>query len=373
MLISAFVNSLVEKLNGLTNKDFWKSLLSVFLFVLLINGISSVPSQPYLRLSENPFVPGTGFFAEAGALRESLLLPVLAFVAGWNSVWPFHILCLAIIIGGFTLFAGLLFARQGAAPAFLFTTVLLTSPLTTILLARLGTPDGLTFVFTIPVFFTASAPLVAFLAALGSINHIAAPVAVVEILLLRWCARDGIKLRHILAAAVGGAAGYALLRAALAVLQISTPTRFEVFLSGVPAPWPEEAVRNLPMTVFSMFNIHWLLLIAVSAMGFKTDKFFYRILWGIVLLNGLAALFCGETTRIFSLTSWGVLMEGLVHSRRLTSDPGQRDREGFLQTVAGVGLASFVTPRYFSVSGEVISAPLYEFCLRIGNQIRSLF
>jgi uncharacterized membrane protein len=285
----------------------------------------------------------------------------------------FNLLCFAILAGGYALFAGWSYSRWGPVPAFLSSALLITSPLTTVLLSWLGTPDGVSFVLTIPVLFLTSWPVLFVLSAIGSLNHVTVPAAALLILILRWCARDGINLRHIAATVLGGGTGYALARITLALLQIPAWSRFDNYFTRDLASWTERMARNLPVTVFSLFNIQWFLLIIIVVMFFSRDKRFYSAVIGIVLFNCLFAFFSNDSTRNFALVSWGVLIESAIHSYRLAADMDEPHRKEFLLAWTGVGIASFFAPRFYSWDGGIYSSPLDISLQRLGYWLDFFF
>jgi hypothetical protein len=369
MLISVLLNSILDKIQNAPKKTWWLGVASVFLAVILINGITLVPPQHYQRLAENPFIVRTDIAAD-NYWQENLLLPAFAYFTHLNSPVTFNLLCFAIVAGGFALFAWWSYSRWGAVPAFLSTTLLITGPLTTVLLSWLGTPDGLSFVLTIPFLFLGSSPVLLVLSALGSLNHVTVPAAAVLILVLRWCARDGTKPRHILATVIGGGAGYALARLILALLQIPAWSRFDNYFNRDLASWTGMMARNLPITVFSLFNIQWFLVIILVVMFFRKDKLFYSAVVVILLFNCVFAYFSNDSTRNFALVSWGVLVESAIHSYRLAADMEESHRKELLQAWTAVGLASFFAPRFYSWNGSIYASPLDVSLLRLGALLK---
>jgi hypothetical protein len=364
MLISDFLNSLLDRIQNRSIRKYWVGLAIAFLAVIFLNGVSLAPSLHYQRLSENPFIMRTDI-APDNYWQENLLLPSLAFFTRLTTPLAFTILCFVSVLAGFALFAGLAVSRWGITPAFIFSTLLFTSPLTTILLSWLGTPDGATFLLTIPFLFTSSATAMFAFAVLGSVNHIATPIAAAEILFLRWCARDGIRLRHLAAGILGGAAGYAMTRAFLTFLHIQAWSRFDNYLGRDVPSWIEMMAKNLSLTLFSFFNVHWVIVIAMLMMFFKMDKRFYLALVGIMGFNLVIGYFSNDSTRNFSLISWGLLLEGLIHSYRLATAKGESFRRSFLQVLAGIGVISVFFPRYYSWDGNIYCSSFFDVIQRL--------
>lgn len=364
MLISTFLNSLYEQTLKLGRSKFWLLVLGlIFLVVILINGIGIVPEEPYQRLSENPFITRTDIHFN-NYWQENPLLSVIAFYLRLSSPNAFNFLCFVILTGAFLSFALLSSRRWGSAQALIFSTLLITSPLTTVMLTWLGTPDGLTVALTVPFLFTQSSLLVFFLSVLGAANHPAFMITVVEILILRWVARDGIKFKNILTAGIGLAIGYGLVRWFLMVNQIEIVSRTDFMLLKDMGEWLKMNALNFPISISSLFNIHWLILPVCLIMFFKRDRVFYSLVLAFLLVNYGFTFFTLDTTRIFSLLSWSVLFECIFHSFKLAAVENSNDPEiqkQFLQSLILIGVASLISPRYFSWAGEIHTTPFYQF------------
>jgi len=364
MLISSILNGSYEGIQKLGRSRYWFLFLGmVFLFVIFINGIGIVPEQPYQRLAENPFMTRTDIHFN-NYWQENPLLPVIAFYLGLSSPIAFNILCFIILTGAFSLFALLTMRQLGSVPAFIFSSLLITNPLTTVLLTWLGTPDGLTVALTIPFLFTQSWLLVFLLSVFGAMNHPTFMITVIEILILRWVAKDGIKLNHVIASGLGLAVGHTSTRLFLTVNQIEIVSRLDFMQLKDTGEWLKMNAVNLPITLSSLFNIQWLVLLLCLVLFFKRDKVFYSLVLAFLMINYGFTLVTLDTTRIFSLLSWGVLFACIIHSYHLASLNQGNDQEmqrQFLLSLVLIGIASFVTPRYFSWAGEIHTTPFYQF------------
>lgn len=364
MYISTILNDLYEEVLRLGRSRFWFILPGlVFLVVIFINGIGIVPEEPYRRLAENPFITRTDIHFN-NYWQENPLLPVITFYLGLASSKAFAVLCFGIITGAFILFAWLSSRHWGSVPAMIFSTLLITSPLTTVILSWLGTPDGLNVALTVPFLFTHSSLLVFFLSTLGAINHPTFMIAVIEILALRWAARDGIKLKHIIVSGIGLFTGYGLTRLFLSTNQIEVVSRVNFILLRDLGEWIKMNGLNLPITMSSLFNIHWLILLLCLVMFFKEDKLFYSLVVATLVINYGFTFFTLDTTRIFSLLSWGVLFVCIFHSFNLVrkrDENGIEAQKQLLQALIIIGIASLITARYFSWAGEIHTTPFYQF------------
>jgi hypothetical protein len=232
----------------------------------------------------------------------------------------------------------------------------------------MGTPDGLTVLLTIPFLFTHSGLLMFVLAILGVTNHPTFIVAVIEILILRMLANDNIKVRHILSTVTGVIIGYGLVKLFLAGNAIDVISRFDFMQGKTMDFWAKMNAHNLPISMFSLFNIHWLILPVCLIMFFNKDRRFYFLVLLTLLINYGITFFTLDTTRVFILISWAVLFECIFHSYKLAiSDYGDEPRyqKQFLQALILIGIISFVTPRYFSWVGEIHTTPFYEFFRKV--------
>src|SRR5437763_1023392 len=102
MLISTFLDRLIEKCRNLTRREISLSLICLFFLVVFINGLSTAPHDDYLRLSQNPFITRTDIFYE-NYFQESVLWPVIAFYLGLSSRLPYVLFCLFILMTAYLL------------------------------------------------------------------------------------------------------------------------------------------------------------------------------------------------------------------------------------------------------------------------------
>ena len=368
MFLSSLLDSLYQAVIDLGRKKYWYLIPGLFLLiVILINGIAIIPEEPYQRLSQNPFITRTDIHFN-NYWQENPLLPIIAYYLNLTSPVTFNILCIIIFVGAYGLFTTLTYRHWGSTTALIFSTLLITSPLTTIILSWIGTPDGLTIAFTIPFLFSHSSVLLFFIAVLGITNHPTFIVAALEILLLRWVARKEINLKHILITIAGGAIGYGLVKLFIASNGIEVVSRFDFMQLKDFDEWAKINIRNLPASLFSFFNIHWLIFLVCLIMFFKKDKLFYSLALFLLAANFALTFFTLDTTRVYTLTSWGILFACIFHSYRLASkEPNDASifQKQFLQALIVIGLVSFLTPRYFSWAGEIHQTPFYEFIRKV--------
>ena len=370
MLPSTALDVIYEKAQKLGKHKLWfLYLVLLFIVVTLINGVGIVPEEPYQRLSENPFITRTDIHFN-NYWQETVLLPVVAHYLGLTGTITFNALTFVFIVGAYSSFSWLTFRRWGSTLALIVATLLITSPLTTVLLSWLGTPDGLTVLLSIPFIYTQSGVLIFFLALLGAANHPTFIIATLEILILRWVARDHINIKHIILAIIGVGSGYGSVKFFLYAFGIDVASRLDFMQLRNMGEWVKMNMNVLPITFFSLFNIQWLVLVVCLVMFYQKDKLFYSLILIVLLTNYGITFFTLDTTRVFSLLSWGVFFICIFHSYKLTISMRKEEshhNKQFLQSLIIIGMVSFIAPRFFSWGGEVHSTPFFEWIDRLLN------
>jgi hypothetical protein len=197
------------------------------------------------------------------------------------------------------------------------------------------------------------------------LNHPAFIIAATEILILRWVSHNEIKKRHLAVVILGGVIGYALIQAFLDFnhIQIAV-SRLDFILANNIFSWVRMNALHFPMTLFSLFNIQWLIILASIIMFFKTNRTFYSCLLIVLLINYGITFFTKDTTRVFAILSWGILMECIFHSYDISRDKQDQEpayQKQYLLTVLIVGFLAFISPRYYSFDGAIHPTPFYEF------------
>ncbi len=188
MLLSEALDRLSIKARCLAHKRYWLTIFVILIIIVLINGVDQFPSHAYFRLSQNPFITRTDI-DEGNYWQENILLPVVAYTIQATSKANFYLFCAALLIGVYVLFAAYSRKNFDLFPALLFSILFITSPLTTILLSWVGTPDGFTVGLTISFLFSTSYGLFFILGLFGATNYIAFSIAVGEVMILRRLAR----------------------------------------------------------------------------------------------------------------------------------------------------------------------------------------
>lgn len=366
MLLSEFLDSLKLKIDLLASKYFWLMLCVVLLLVIIINGVSLVPPEHYFKLAQNPFITRIDISPD-NYWQESIFLPLIAYYARLTSKAAFHLFCVVLIVSSFALFAIFTEKKFGKSLSFLFTALLISSSLTTILLSWVGMPDNITVLLTIPLLFTSSMIWLFILSFLGMTNHVVFAFVAIEILILRWIAKEKKLNRwHFLVAIMGLILGFVIVQSFLAVNEIDVLTRFDFLKRYELDNWFAWNTNYFPMTLFSLLNSQWLLLVVCFIMFFTKDRRFFIVVALFLAVNYLVTFFTLDTTRVFALMSWGLVFESIFHSFHLArKEPDGKYERELSSALLLVAILSIITPRYFAFEGEIVLSPFKEFLTRI--------
>lgn len=350
-----FLNKVSEFIEKIAAKKIWPfSLVGFFLIVIVTNGVSFLPFPKYQLLSIDPF----------SERQETILLPIFGYITNLNSPINFTGLCSFIILIAYTLFVFFSKRRHSVFLTILVSTILFTNPISTILLSWVGSPDGLTFLLTIPFLFVSSPFLFFILAFLGTTNHITLLFAVIEIVILRLLSREKLRAIHLVLVIMSCALGLFIVK----IFAAGGISRFDFLISRGLSSWIDHNLSQLPLTLFSLFNVQWIILISCLIKFFKKDKIYYSFVLLFVLFNYCISFFSLDTTRIFSLLSWGVFIHCVYRSYEISQklDPPQKQKQ-FQLILIVIILLSLVLPRFFSWEGVIIMSPFHESLARIFN------
>jgi len=361
--------NLANNINQLTQRQVYLILIIIFGGVLFLNGITPIPYESYQRLSQNPFVTRTDI-DPFNYLQETVLLPVFAHLVHMTSRNTFNLLCFGIFVLGVFLFAKATLVRYGTVVCLLGTSALIVSPLSTVILSWLGSPDSLSFALMVPFLFLNSSFWLFLLAVLGTLNHTAFIIAVAEIILLRWLSRETIKFSHFVITMSGGLTGYFLVKLFLALNHIHAYSRLDyIFVRGFDF-WVAMNNTNFGTSMFSLYNFEWLVVAYCVVSYFKADRFYYLSVVGILICNCAITFFTEDTTRVFLLMSWGILIMILFHTYELAlmHENGWADSGRFLLFVLVIVVVTLVAPRFFSWQGRIYLSPFYNQLLLAGTR-----
>jgi hypothetical protein len=318
-------------------------------------------------LAQNPFITRHDI-GSANYIQEDILLPLLAYFTRTNSRTAFFLLCFAMIYGSYILFAFLTRRKFGELAGLTFSVLLITYPLTTILLSSFGLADPLSYLLTVPLLFGTNPALIGALSLLGVCNHPMMLAAMPELMFLRFVAKDEkIKFLHVCASIAGAALGYLAVRVFILLNHIQFfPSRIG-FIGQTRLPtWINLDTFNLPLIWFSLQNIHWLALLICCWILLKHDRRYLFFLLALFSLNYAITWVTFDITRVFTLMSWALTLHCLFHCYRLIKERGQpSELIEYVKALIIVAVISFGAPRYFIWAGHVIGSPFSELYHRI--------
>jgi len=375
MTLSAFVEKLYARAMTLASRWYWIAVLGALLLASLITGIN-IPNGEggYQLLSKNPFITRYDL-GTTNYYQEDILFPLLAYFTHMTSRTGFLILCFVFIYGSYVLFAFLARKAFGPLPGLIFSILLITYPLTTMLLAMLGMADPLSYFLTVPLLFVTNPILIGILSFLGVCNHPMMLLAMPELILLRFIAKDEkVKFLHLFVSAVGAALGYVAVRAFLSFYNIHFyPTRLSFIGETRLSTWINIDTFNLPLTWFSLQNIHWLALLLCFLVLIKYDRRYLFFIVALLLFNYAVTLVVYDVTRVYALISWGLTFHCLFHCYRLIQKFGQAsDAVEYMKALMVIAVLSFGAPRIYIWAGHLDPSPFDAFYQRIGVHLNLL-
>ena len=375
MTLSAFVEKLYGRAMTLALRWYWIAVLGALLLASLITGIN-IPNGEggYQLLSKNPFITRYDL-GTTNYYQEDILFPLLAYFTHMTSRTGFLILCFVFIYGSYVLFAFLARKAFGPLPGLIFSILLITYPLTTMLLAMLGMADPLSFFLTVPLLFVTNPILIGVLSFLGVCNHSMMLAAMPEVILMRFIAKDEkFKPLHVFASIAGAVLGYLAVRAFLLINNIHFfPTRLEFIKQTRLPTWINIDTFNLPLTWFSLQNIHWLALLLCFLVLIKYDRRYLFFFAGVLLVNYAVTLVVYDVTRVYSLISWGVTFHCIFYCYRLVQKNGKPSEViEYMKALMVIAVLSFGAPRIYIWAGHVDPSPFDAFYQRIGVHLNLL-
>jgi hypothetical protein len=200
------------------------------------------------------------------------------------------------------------------------------------------------------------------LAFLGTTNHITFLIAVIEIIILRIFSREKIRIIHLVSLALGATLGLVVVKTFAA----GGFSRFGFVVSRSLVSWIDHNLSQLPLTLFSLFNIQWVILISFLVLFFKKDVKYYSLVLLSVVFNYGICFFSLDTTRIFGLLSWGVFIHCIYHSYQIAQNLNSlQEKRQFLFILIAFILLSLLLPRFYSWEGKIYLSPMYESIVRI--------
>lgn len=271
-------------------------------------------------------------------------------------------LCLALFTLGYFAFAWLAKNRYGGSTAWVLFLLVTSHPVTNLMLSWFGTPDVITFLLTVLLIFTRPWPLFLLICVLGAFNHPMIFIITPMILLLRQFSKeDHISLSHWIASGIGLLIGQAGVQAFLAINQIEIFSRLD-FITKYSLNWWKEINFAHPIVLFFSFHgLLWVLIFAFVIIGFRRNPRYYLTFIAIQIILYGSTFFTADTTRVFTVLSWGTVIHCAAYTFELTSQGGERGLTALQSGALVMGLLSLVTPSFYVWAGEIYSPPIREF------------
>ena len=358
-----------EAYNHLIQRPVLNTLLW-FVIALLLYGIGVSPFQDYLRISQDPFVtdPSAPFY------QDSVLLPLVTHYLGlYRNLRLFLLACLLTIALAYGVYARLAYSQFQPKLAAIVPMTLALHPISLLLLNWLGTVDGLTVMFSGVLAFSQS-PLIIFGAAtVGAMNHPQMIVIAASIALLRLASgNETFWPRKLLALVAGSAVGYATARIFLYANGIeATPGRLSIMLSPGIGYWWSLHVKELPLSIFSLYNGLWFVLAACLVYGFRKRPKYYSAFLAVQLASLVLAFLSWDLTRVFGLLTVASTLHCVLYTLSLAKSRGT-DFKALYATCLVFLLASLFMPKYYAWYGTIVHSQIADFWKLLGPTLANL-
>ncbi len=338
--------------------QYWGAVFAISLFTIFYNGAGLIPFDIYQKLSINPFITRTDI-NQYNYFQETVFLPVLANILHLTSPFRFNVLCLLMIMAGYIIFAYNIRKTSSGSNPIPEYTLLMISPITTILFSWIGSPDAVTFLITSILLFSKSNILLFMLGVIGTANHSIIIFAVIPLLILRMFAgNDSINIKSIILFIAGSSIGGLLTYLFLRINHISVLSRIDYMLQQDPNRWIQINLYNFPAVIYSLNGLIWMAILLIYGEGWNNKK--YRKFYLAAIAGFYAITFISlDTTRIFSLMSWAMTSHLLINSIREAR--GNGNNKIYPQVIPIFCIIGLLIPKYYLWQGNIVFTPLGKF------------
>lgn len=357
---------------AIAEKWYTRALFLMILFRVLTSGLGTMPREPYRLAALDPFHRVLAH--PENYFQRSPLFPLIAHFTGLTSRFAFAGLSLGIIVVGLALYAYFTQRVNGKADGLILSGLVISHPVVIVMLSWLGTPDGLSFIFTALLLYSKSASVLFFACAFGAFNHpVLNFVAPILIALRIFSGEPDLRRQMMVPAAVGLLIGNTAVFGFLEIFEIQTYSRLDFLLSRSLLTWLKQNVYALPHTLYSLHQASWFALALCLAVGFKKNRAYYLLFISSLLFTYGVAFFSADTTRVFGLLAWGPALHCIGYTIRLIDAGGDgQSSQQFRQALMLVTLVGLVAPGYFMWTGELHLSGFNEFYWPILGWIRAL-
>lgn len=343
-------------------------LLACYVLHWLWSGIFA----PWTRLDQHAAIardlyaldPASPLFAHSYYLEAPLHF-LLANLLGATSRLPYLIYCLGLVMLGYLLFAWLGRRRWGPTGMLVLGLALIVHPVTYILHTWIGLADGITFILTVVVLTTRSAPLAGLAGLLGMLNHPMFALVLPGVAVLRRL-RGEVGLRFIGSGLAGLVVGRVLSAWLLQRSGAEIVDRLAFARDLLTTEHLLATLDALPQLAYS-FYFALLIPVALALPGlWRADR---RYATAFLLFQALSAALVFVTydkTRVVAMVTWAPTLHFLataaeVHAARITTVlAGVRSRRALL----AIPLLAMALPRYMITDDGGMWAPGFAFLWR---------
>jgi hypothetical protein len=323
-----------------------------------VNGLWTTPALDAVWLiaadiTQDPF-PST---ADADWLLSSWLTPALAWLAGATATpRMFALFCGGLLAACYAAMCVMFRFRVGEPTARILVLVLVTSPLATVLLTWIGYGDPLSVTLASAILLLPPLWLRGACAALLAANHAEQAMVLLAVCFLlipclesSHAGRAGWRMGLTLLA--GGLAGWGGVHFYQAVQGIHIEfNRVDYMLGGGVDRYFTVSARNPQMFLWSFFGLCWLLVVP-AAMILRQQAGNAAFVISRIILTTLccvgATLATLDSTRVFSILSWPLLVTLLVLAVRQGAGPSLN------RLAASVFVLGLFLPRVVTWDGQV--------------------
>lgn len=360
-----------EAVGGIAQRRFFLLVALLIGYQLLVNGLGTIPREPYRLTALDPFNQVTAY--PENYFQRSPLLPLIGRFSNLTSPLEFAGLSLVLVIIGWVIFGVLMRRKRGNEVALLFFALMLSHPVSLILISWLGTPDGISFLLTTLLLFVRSVPATATIGALGAFNHPVMNIIAPVLLTLRWAAGEmkGGR-RRLIWGLVGLLIGNLAVLGYLNYFEIETMSRMDFLFSRSLATWIRQNLSLFPYTLYSLHQSVWFALALCLPILYRLDVRYLRLFLVTQLLLFAIVFFTVDTTRIFSLLAWAPAIHCVQHTLRVAEaeEGGVLPRlRGALVAMAAIGL---LIPGFYMWGGELHTSNFNSFYLSIRRLLEGL-
>ena len=365
-------NIIFEKLN--------LSVLSLLCltYVVLIYGLGVVPYNALYLVSKNPFVNIFPDHPKGLYLYDSILIPFITYFTGLNkNVTVFLLFNFLIIIVAVILFILLVKKNYGRDPAKISLFLFLLNPLSNVLFTWLGYYDSATFFLQVCLLFSSHILPLFLIGFLGSLNHF--PIMLfsgITVLVFQgYSQAKSVNLyKLLLSYLIGLGFGYFFLKTYQNYFDLGITLDRLGHVKEIGLKEFTIYILNNSLTwLFSLYNVLWIVVIFISHYLAHNCKRLFYIFLGSNILYLCLTIVVLDSTRVFSLLSFPLLVSALLYVQNQIKNQDQTTYLSLRQFLSGLITVGLFIPRLVIWQGKIYFSVSWAFMSRIFYLIRSIF